>query len=309
MRRMLIAVACVCCTTAAPVPPATPVVAVKPTAEHVAADTRQSTPGGATFTAPAGWSVHPGDSLVILDPPEPDSHVAIVDVHATDSDSAVAAAWKVYKPEAARPLKLATDRPARDGWEEKRFYDYETSPNERKVVEAIAHRAGQSWTVMIIDGSEPTFEKRAAPVNLIVQSLRPKGYHRESFAGRKPHTLDAERLAQVRALVESGMEQLGVPGVGYSLIQDGRVVFEGGAGVRELGKPEKIDANTLFIAASNTKALTTLLLARLVDAKKLSWDQPVTQVYPAFKLGSAETTRQVSIRHLICACTGLPRQD
>src|SRR5205085_6740007 len=36
---------------------------------------------------------------------------------------------------------------------------------------------------------------------------------------------------------------------------------------------------------------------------------PVTQVYPAFKLGSAETTRQVSIRHLICACTGLPRQD
>src|SRR5205085_6112378 len=117
------------------------------------------------------------------------------------------------------------------------------------------------------------------------------------------------RLAQVRALVEGGMEQLGVPGVGYSLIQDGRVVFEGGAGVRELGKLEKIDANTLFIAASNTKALTTLLLARLVDAGKLAWDQPVTQVYPPFKLGDADTTRRVLVKHLICACTGLPRQD
>src|SRR5947209_5400259 len=61
--------------------------------------------------------------------------------------------------------------------------------------------------------------------------------------------------------------------------------------------------------ASNTKGMTTLLLARLVDAQKLQWNQPAVQVYPAFKLGDADTTRQVEVRHLICACTGLPRQD
>ena len=49
--------------------------------------------------------------------------------------------------------------------------------------------------------------------------------------------------------------------------------------------------------------------ARLVDQKKLQWNEPVTQAYPAFRLGDAETTRQVLIRHLICACTGIPRQD
>jgi CubicO group peptidase (beta-lactamase class C family) len=63
------------------------------------------------------------------------------------------------------------------------------------------------------------------------------------------------------------------------------------------------------MAASNTKGMTTLLLAMLADEKKLQWDQPVTQLYPSFKLGDADTTRQVLVHHLVCACTGLPRQD
>ena len=78
---------------------------------------------------------------------------------------------------------------------------------------------------------------------------------------------------------------------------------------KSLGSPDPVDADTLFLAASNTKALTTLLLATLVDEGKLRWDQPVTEVYPGFRLGDAATTRQVQVRHLVCACTGLPRQD
>jgi CubicO group peptidase (beta-lactamase class C family) len=35
----------------------------------------------------------------------------------------------------------------------------------------------------------------------------------------------------------------------------------------------------------------------------------VKKAYPKFKLGSPQTTEQVRIEHLICACTGLPRQD
>ena len=94
-----------------------------------------------------------------------------------------------------------------------------------------------------------------------------------------------------------------------ALIDGGKVVYEGGFGVRELGKPERVDENTLFMAASNTKGMTTLLLSELVDEKKLKWDEPVIDVYPSFKLGDAETTKKVLVKNLICACTGLPRQD
>ena len=67
--------------------------------------------------------------------------------------------------------------------------------------------------------------------------------------------------------------------------------------------------HTRFMVGSNTKALVTLLLARLVDEKRITWDTPVVAVFPSFKLGDAATTRQVEIKHLICACTGMPRQD
>jgi CubicO group peptidase (beta-lactamase class C family) len=93
------------------------------------------------------------------------------------------------------------------------------------------------------------------------------------------------------------------------VIDGGKVVFEGGLGVKTLGKPDSVDADTLFLAASNTKAMTTLLLAELVDEHKLRWDEPVTMAYPQFRLGDADTTRQALVKHLVCACTGIPRQD
>ncbi len=174
---------------------------------------------------------------------------------------------------------------------------------------AVALHAKDTWTVVLADGTEPTFEKRGAQVNLIVGSLRPKGYLRESFVGRKALPLTPEPIEVLRAFVEASMKKLGVPGASLALIDGGKVVYEGGLGVRELGKATPVNANTLFMAASNTKGMTTLLLARLVDAQKLRWDQPAAQVYPAFKLGDASVTQQVEVKHLVCACTGLPRQD
>src|SRR5271156_6092363 len=225
------------------------------TPERVAADTSRVTPGGATFTIPAGWAIASGKNLVILSPPEPDTHIAIFDTEATDAKSAVAAAWAAYKPAANRPVKLVTPRPAREGWDERQVFEYETSPNERAVVEALALRAGSAWTVLILDGSQPTVEKRGAPINLVFQSLRPKGYNRESFAGRTAQPLDAAHIEQLKQFVETSMQQLGIPGVSMALIDRGKVVYEGGFGLRELGKPEPVDANTLFMAASNPKGM------------------------------------------------------
>src|SRR5262249_48467378 len=241
--------------------------------------------------------IRAGDSSVVLEPPEPDSHVAIVDTRASDAAAAVAAAWAAYRPQAKRPLKLATPNAARNGWDQRHTFDYETSPNEPAAVPAIAPRAGSAWTVVILDGTEPTFEKRAAPLGLIIQSLRPKGYQRESFAKRKALPLNQERIKELKTFVETSMTKLDVPGASLALIDGGQVVYEGGLGLRELGKPAKVDANTVFMAASNTKGMTTLLLAMLSDEGKVQWEQPVTEVYRGFKLGDADTTRQVLVKH------------
>jgi CubicO group peptidase (beta-lactamase class C family) len=278
-------------------------------AETVDKDSPRKTPAGATFMVPAGWTMTTQGSMVRLGPPEPDSHVAIVDVKAKDADAAVASAWAVYKPGFKRPLKLTLPQTAKDGWDERKVFQYETSPNERAVVRAMAWRAGEAWSVILIDGTEGTFEKRGAPLGLTVQSLRPAGYTRESFAGKKANPLDEKRIAVLKDFVAAGMKALDTPGVGLAFIDGGKTVWAGGLGVKELGKPDPVDADTLFIAASNTKALTTLLLAELVDEGKMRWDQPVTELFPAFKLGDEATTKQVKVENLVCACTGMPRQD
>jgi CubicO group peptidase (beta-lactamase class C family) len=55
--------------------------------------------------------------------------------------------------------------------------------------------------------------------------------------------------------------------------------------------------------------MTTALLAKAVDGGKLRWEQPANQAYPAFKLADPAVTANVLIKHLVCACTGMPRQD
>src|ERR1017187_2816476 len=83
--------------------------------ERISADSRRTTPGGVTFIAPAGWSIGTRASFLLLQPPEPDSHVAIMDirgdVRAADAATAVAAAWAAYRPNAKRPLKTPYPSP------------------------------------------------------------------------------------------------------------------------------------------------------------------------------------------------------
>lgn len=311
-RRRAFVLAC----TAAPLISATPAVpaAGAPPAPSAAVASPSlglelKTPGGSTFKAARSWTVRALLHGRLLTAPEGDATIAIVDAGGADADAATAEAWHAVQADPVRPIRVVTPQATRNGWEERRVATYESSPNERMTVLAFAWRAGTRWTVSILQASDATYEKRSAQVNLILGSLRPPGYARETFAGKTAHSLDAPRIAAMREFIERGMQELGVPGVGWSLIDHGKVVFEGGSGVRELGRSDKVDADTLFIAASNTKALTTLLIAELVDERKLRWDEPVTQAYPAFKLGSAETTRQVLVKHLICACTGVPRQD
>lgn len=274
------------------------------------ADRPEKTPSGATFTAPAGWTLATKGRLVELAAPEGDFRIALVDVGAAaDAKAATAAAWAAWAPKDARAPKLITPRPPRNGWEERQVVDYEVSPNEKLALFAAAFRVGKAWTVALVSGAEATAEKRLAAIGLVQQSLRPAGYSRESFAGKAAHPMDEARIAQLRGFVEQAMKELQIPGAAFALTTREKTIYSTGLGVRLLGERTAVDADTSFAIASNSKGLATLLLAKLADENKLRWDQPVTQVYPPFRLGSAATTSKVLVKHLVCACTGLPRKD
>ena len=64
-----------------------------------------------------------------------------------------------------------------------------------------------------------------------------------------------------------------------------------------------------MMVGSITKSFTALMLAKLVEEGKLSWQDPVTKHYPSLRLASAEQTKALRMWHLMCACTGVPRRD
>ena len=288
--------------------PATTAAAVQKSG-RLSADTPETTVLGNAFVAPKDWSIQVKGAATILQAPEGDSWIALIDVQGATTDQALAAAWRAYKPDAKWPVKVSHDLPDRDGWSRRRAYEYLTSPNEKRGVNALVLFSGSSWTVVIEDMSDAVAEKRGAQDALVFGRLLPKGYTRESFAGKKANTLDQPRIAELGRFLTQAEKLTGVPGISLGLVQDGNVIFADGFGVKELGSSEKPNGDTLFIIASNTKALTTLFLAKLVDEHRMTWDTPVVTLFPAFRLGNAETTRSVLVKNLICACTGMPRQD
>ena len=286
--------------------------AVPALAQESAAPATETIDAGsnASLLVPEGWTVVRDGGTVAITAPEGDATIALVAIpSAANGEEAVAQAWARFDPAFDRVVRLAVDQPDRDGWTDTKVVNYETSPAEKLVLQGVALKSADGWTAILVRGAQATFAKRGGQLGQMLGSLRPKSFAKESFAGKTAHKLDDLRILQIKDFVATSMDQLGVPGVGLALIQDGRIVWEGGLGVKEAGTTALVDENTQFMIASNTKGMATLLLSTLVDEGRLKWDQPVTEVYPEFRLGSDETTAKTLVRHLVCACTGLPRKD
>ncbi len=95
-----------------------------------------------------------------------------------------------------------------------------------------------------------------------------------------------------------------VPGLAVAVVKDGKLVVARGYGVRELGKPGQVDADTLFTIASNTKAFSAAALGTLVAQNKLHWDDPVTQYLKGFELDDPWVTRALTVRDLLTHRSG-----
>lgn len=114
-----------------------------------------------------------------------------------------------------------------------------------------------------------------------------------------------QKLAEIDAYAQKVQADWNVPGFAIGIVKDDKVIFTKGYGVRELGKTEKIDENTLFAIASNSKAFTTASLAILIDEGKLKWDDKVTQYVPEFQMYDPYVTREMTIRDLVSHHSGL----
>src|ERR1700720_505877 len=111
--------------------------------------------------------------------------------------------------------------------------------------------------------------------------------------------------ADLDSYVASSMKTFEVPGMAVTIVKNGKVVMAKGYGVRKLGDPAPVDEHTMFAIGSNTKAFTTAALAGLVDAHKLSWDDPVYQRLPGFVMYDPYVSHEMTIRDLLTHRSGM----
>jgi CubicO group peptidase (beta-lactamase class C family) len=110
---------------------------------------------------------------------------------------------------------------------------------------------------------------------------------------------------EVDVLVEKTMKAFNVPGIAVGIIKDGKLVLAKGYGVTNINTKQKVDANTLFGIASNSKAFTANALAILVDEGKINWDDKVIKYLPDFKMYNDYVTNEFTIRDLLTHKSGL----
>ena len=116
-------------------------------------------------------------------------------------------------------------------------------------------------------------------------------------------------LADFDKFVEGEMKKWNTPGVAITVVKNGKVILQRGYGVRDLEKKLPMTAETVQPIASVTKSFTVSALATLVRDGKLSWDKPVRDYLPDFKLHNDYSTLNVTPRDMLSHRTGLPRHD
>ena len=111
--------------------------------------------------------------------------------------------------------------------------------------------------------------------------------------------------AKIDALVDRVMETTPSVGIAIAVVKDGALIHSKGYGIRSLENKEKVDKNTLFAIASNSKAFTAAALSILVDEGKVKWEDKVVEHIPEFKMYNDYVTANFTIVDLLTHRSGL----
>ncbi len=140
-------------------------------------------------------------------------------------------------------------------------------------------------------------KNRFAILNLLLFIVFPVFVFAQSFD---------EKLKEIDAYAQKVQKDWNVPGMAIAVVKDGKTVFAKGYGIQRLGGAERVDENTVFAIASNSKAFTTAAIAILIDEGKIGgWDDKVSKYLPEFQLFNPYVTSELTIRDLVSHRVGL----
>jgi len=111
--------------------------------------------------------------------------------------------------------------------------------------------------------------------------------------------------ADLDAFVAKSMQTFGPPGMSVAIVENGKVVFTKGYGIRSIATKAPVNEHTVFPIGSESKAFTSAALAILVDQGKLKWTDRVVDKLPGFQMNDPYATQHMTIIDLLTHRSGL----
>src|SRR5258708_6379478 len=119
-------------------------------------------------------------------------------------------------------------------------------------------------------------------------------------------TREARYLPDLDNFVLETLKRTGVPGLSVAIVYKDQVIYLKGFGVRQAGKSEPVDPDTVFQLASVSKPIASTVVAALVGDGLVAWDDPIIRRDPTFAMHDAWVTENVTLRDMFCHRSGLP---
>jgi CubicO group peptidase (beta-lactamase class C family) len=259
---------------------------------------------------PNGWTLADGAGALTLVAPEGDLRVSFVAASKHGSPIEIAAgAWRLVDAGFDLPVFDQAEAAPGEGWDGTHQIVYSTPAAESRSALAIVRMLGERAYVNLLYGTKAGLSRRMAQIGEAIEAWRPEGHTEIDLSGREAARWSEKESDALAEFVRRAMGALRVPGAAVAVVQDGAVVFSRGFGVAGIDDPRPVTTETRFMIGSTTKSLTTLMMARMVEAGRFDWETPVTDLLPGFALADPDVTAKLQVRHTVGASTGMPRRD
>jgi CubicO group peptidase (beta-lactamase class C family) len=245
---------------------------------------------------------------VLLADPDDTIKVYLLTLEGDDIAAALAAAWPLVDPTFDLEIDETIDVPSASSIEQTVVVSYQTG-DQNRIVQAQGQLKDGIVYIDLYDVQLAGAQRRQAQLSIISSGFKVLAREVTDLSDAQPLPVTAEITDQLAAFIDQYLAAFGIPGAAVGIVQDGALVYAQGFGVADPATGAPVTPDTLMMIGSTGKSLTTMMMGTLVDDGLMTWDTPAVDLFPSFRVKDPELTETITMRNLVCACTGVPRRD
>jgi len=114
------------------------------------------------------------------------------------------------------------------------------------------------------------------------------------------------RGASLDSVLQPYLARYDLPALAAAVVKNGQIIASGAVGTRRIGTTSPVTIEDRFHVGSDTKAMTALIAAMLVEAGELRWTSTVGEVFPELAATMDPALKGVTLEQLLSHTSGIP---